>query len=310
MRKKVKNLIKKLSFQAFFTLDRIGLHVLPKHYYTPVPDYAWLRKNRDVWQKRANLVGVHWDLDEQLDWLRKVCEPYYHEVEGLNSYREIERRGLGQGYGPLESQTTHCFIRALCPDTIVEIGSGTSTAVMLRAASLNEQEGQTKPKIVAVEPFPKPSFQDLKEDVIHIEEVCQKVPQSVFNQLKEGDLLFIDSSHSVKIGSDVLHIYLDIIPQLPPGVFIHIHDIHLPYLYRRTVLSEYFGWQETSLVLALLTNNSRLSVLCCQSALHYDRTREMSEILSDYRPSASFDGLAGSEHPKKHFPSSLWLRTA
>jgi len=305
-----KEFLKSLSFTTFFALDRVGLHLLPNHYYTPVPDYSWLRKNRDSWQRRVNLTGVHWDLEEQLAWLRKICQPYYHEVEGLSSYREIERSGYGQGYGPLESQSLHCFIRSLRPATVVEIGSGASTAVMLRAAGLNEQEGGTKPKIIAVEPFPKPSFQHLKEEVVHINEVCQKVPQSVFDQLKEDDLLFIDSSHSVKIGSDVLHIYLDIIPRLNPGVFVHIHDIFLPYPYHRTALSDYFGWQETSLVLALLMNNRRLSVLCCQSALHYDRPREMSEILRDYRPQANFEGLAGSDRPKKHFPSSLWLRTA
>ena len=309
MLKKVRNLLKSLSFPTFFALDRAGLHVLPNHYYTPVPNYTWLRKNRDLWQRRANLVGIDWHLEKQLDWLRKICEPYYHEVEGLSSYREIERSWFGQGYGPLESQILHCFIRSSRPATIIEVGSGESTATMLRAAALNEQEGQIKPKIIAVEPFPKPAFRGLDE-VIHIKEMVQKVPHSVFTQLKEGDLLFIDSSHSVKIGSDVLQVYLDIIPQLNSGVVIHIHDIFLPYLYHRTALSDYFGWQETSLVLALLTNNSRLSVLCCQSALHYDRPREMMEILRDYRPQANFDGLSGSDRPKKHFPSSLWLKTA
>jgi predicted O-methyltransferase YrrM len=308
--KKVKNLLKSASFATFLALDRVGVHLLPKWYYTPVPNYSWLRKNRDSWQRRTSLAGLRWDLDEQLAWLREVCEAYYHEVEALGSHRKIAASGFGQGYGPLESQVLHCFIRSSRPTNIIEIGSGESTAVMLRAAKLNEEDGRRKPKITAVEPFPKPAFSNLKGEVTHIEKLCQEVPQEVFDQLGDGDLLFIDSSHAVKTASDVLHIYLEVIPRLQPGVFVQIHDISLPYLFHRTVLSDYFSWQETSLVLALLTNNAGLSVLCCQSALHYDRKKGLSDVLTDYRPQADFEGLAGGDRATMHFPSSLWLRTS
>src|SRR5215213_8548148 len=240
---KVKNLLKSVSFATFLALDRVGVHLLPKWYSTPVPDYSWLRKNRDLWQRRTSLAGLRWDLDEQLAWLREVCEAYYHEVEGSGSYRKIFTRGFGPGYGPLESQVLHCFIRSSHPTNIIEIGSGASTAVMLRAANLNEEDRRRRPKITAVEPFPKPAFSNLKGEVTHIEKLCQEVPQEVFDQLGDGDLLFIDSSHAVKTGSDVLHIYFDVIPRLQPGVFVHIHDIHLPYLFHRTVLSDYFSPQ-------------------------------------------------------------------
>ena len=110
--KKVKNLLKSASFATFFALDRVGVHLLPKWFYTPVPNYSWLRKNRDLWQRRTSLAGLRWDLDEQLAWLGEVCEAYYHEVEGLGSYRKIAPSGFGQGYGPLESQVLHCFIRS------------------------------------------------------------------------------------------------------------------------------------------------------------------------------------------------------
>ena len=203
----------------------------------------------------------------------------------------------------------HCFIRSCAPATVVEIGSGISTACMLRASRINEREGRQKSKIIAVEPFPTPKLRE-QEEITLIEQICQRVPNSVFNDLKARDLLFIDSSHAVKLGSELLRIYLDIIPNLRPGVFIHVHDIYLPYLYMREALSNYYDWQETSLVLALLKNNARLSVQCCLSALHYDRPKEMAALLTDYRPQSNDEGLRADKAGKGHFPCSLWLRTS
>jgi hypothetical protein len=121
--------------------------------------------------------------------------------------------------------------------------------------------------------------------------------------------LFIDSSHAVKTGSEVLRIYLDIIPALPAGVHIHIHDINLPYEYSRDALSSYYASQETALLLALLTDNPRLSVQACLSALHYDRAEQMHALLPDYLPQANQDGLPAPDAGPAHFPSSIWLLT-
>lgn len=303
-----KRSLKHLSHRMFFALDQVGIHLLPKHYYTPVADYSWLRKNRDAWMSRANLSGVHWELEDQLHWLQEICGPYYHEVEGLRLYQELESSGFGPGYGPIESQVLHCFVRHYAPANVVEIGSGVSTACMLQASYINKQEGRQGSKIVSVEPFPKQKLRE-QEGITHVEEMCQKVPESVFDDLDAGDVLFVDSTHTVKLSSELQRIYLDIIPNLRRGVFVHIHDIYLPYLYNRDVLSSYFDWQETSLALALLKNNAHLSVLCCQSALHYDRTKEMTMLLSDYRPQADVEGLRADKSRESHFPSSLWLIT-
>jgi hypothetical protein len=137
---------------------------------------------------------------------------------------------------------------------------------------------------------------------------AQDVHEEVYSQLQAGDLLMIDSSHSVKTGSEVIRIYLDIIPSLAAGVFVHIHDVFLPYAYSRTVLNDYYDWQETTLLTALLTGNDCLRVLCCQSALHYARPDELRSVLSSYRPQRGSDGL-GVGQPGD-FPASMWLRTA
>jgi hypothetical protein len=304
----LQRVMRHLSGQVFFALDRVGVHLLPKHYYTPVADYAWLRKNGNLWRNPVDMRGVDWDLDAQLSWLRSVCEPYYHEVVGLKSYEAMAESAMGPGYGPIESQILHCFIRGQRPRLVIEIGSGVSTLVTREAARLNERDGAGSSRIIAIEPYPRPNLRSLP-GVELIESMAQEAPLSIFDQLEAGDLLFIDSTHAVKIGSDAVRICLEIIPRLKPGVFIHYHDITLPYLYPRTALTHFFGWQETALVLAMLNDSSRISVLCGLSALHYDRTSELAAIATDYRPQENDDGLLKGDPNGRHCPDSLWLQT-
>lgn len=301
----LKRTLKDASFKSFLWLDRLGVHVLPKHYYTPIADHRWLEENKEAWAGRHSLVGIDWDIDQQLEWLTGIVQPFYKEVEGLDFYDELTTQKWGPGYGPIESQVLHCFIRSKRPSTIIEIGSGLSTLCALHAVEMNASPS----RIICIEPFPKPSLRALPT-ITHLEQMCQMVPIETFQKLRAGDLLFVDSSHSVKTGSDVVRIYLDIIPSLPPGVFIHVHDIYLPYLYSRSALSDYFGWQETALLCALLINNPKLRVLGCLSALHYDRQNELKRLLSDYRPQSNDEGLRKQGEEGKHFPSSLWMVTA
>ena len=179
---------------------------------------------------------------------------------------------------------------------------------MLKAVDLNRSESKQRSAITCIEPYPRPEFRTI-DSINHIEAMCQAVPWEVFEQLETGDLLFIDSSHTLKTGSDVARIYLDVLPSLNPGVVVHIHDVFLPYLYSRSALQEWFGWQETSLLLALLTGNDNLGVLSCLSALHYDRSPDLKSILRDYEPQQNDAGLSTGVDPEAHFPSSMWLRT-
>ena len=302
-------LTKSLSFRAFVALDRLRLHVLPKHFYTPVPDYTWLKRNMDTWTHPLPVGDLtEWDLDAQLGWLREVCEGYYDEVAGLRTFADLGASNVGPGFGPIESQVLHCVVRARRPRRILEIGSGLSTACMLNAIELNARDGGERSEVVCIEPYPKPAFRDLP-GLRHIEELCQTVDGNVFEQLESGDMLFVDSSHSVKIGSDVVRIYLDVIPRLRPGVLVHVHDVNLPYAYPRDALSAFWASQETALLLALLAGNRSLRVSACCSALHYGRREALREVLPDYQPAEDRAGLPRRPGGAGHFPSSIWLET-
>jgi len=178
---------------------------------------------------------------------------------------------------------------------------------MLDAARRNAGEGRTASEILCIEPFPKRQFTHVA-GITHIERMVQMVDPAVFDRLEAGDLLFIDSSHAVKTGSDVCSLYLNILPKLRPGVHVQIHDISLPYLYVRETLNTVFGWQETMLLAALLTGNPHLRINACMSGLHYGKQAQMRRLLPDYRPQRSDSGLSSpDEDPELHFPSSIYL---
>jgi hypothetical protein len=297
----------KATTGLFLLLDRVGLHVLPKHFYTPIADYSWLRRNRGVWEPPWDMSGVHWDLDEQLAWLRDVCAEYVHEVVGLRFYQSLQSEGLGYGYGPIESQVLHCFIRKFAPRKIIEVGSGVSTACMLDAMRRNEADGRTASEILCIEPYPKNRFANVS-GVAHLQSMVQTVDRSVFQRLQAGDLLFIDSSHAVKTGSDVVTLLLQVLPSLRPGVHVHLHDICLPYLYMRDALTSMFGWQETMFLAALLVGNSHLRINASLSGLHYQKHTALGELLPDYRPQSFDSGVGAADENDLHFPSSIYLR--
>lgn len=303
----VEKALKDLTSAIFMRLDRLGVHLLPKHFYTPIPDYTWLRANRPYWDGPAEMTAIDWDLDEQLAWLRAVCAPFKDEVAGLESIDALSRSGVGPGFGPIDAQVLHCVMRAHAPRRVVEVGSGMSTVIMLAASDLNAREGRTATRITSVDPYPTQVLAQFGEIEL-IRDFVQRVPAETFAELAEGDLLFIDSSHAVKVGSDVVRLFLDVIPRLASGVLIHVHDISLPYIYPRAVLQDYFAWQETTLLLALMTGNPRLQPLASMSALHYDRMAELREILPDYRPQRNDAGMRAGDGVHAHFPDSFWIR--
>jgi len=300
-----RGIAKTLSFRTFLALDRVGVHLLPKHYYTPVADRTWLRSRRSLWQRAVPLdMLARWDLDEQLRWLEEICTPYQGEVRGESG------EGVGPGFGPIEAQILYSFIRAGAPARVVEVGGGTSTSIISRAADRNASEGRSAAQITVIEPSPAPDLDALPRTEV-IRSACQELEPGFFSdRLGAGDLLFIDSSHAVKTGSEVPFLYLWVIPSLRPGVIVHVHDVFLPYLYRPTVLYDYFDWQETTLLAALLAGNDGLRVLCCASALHHERSHRLREMLSDYSPASVEGGLIdGADFTNGHFPSSFWMQT-
>ncbi|ARJ65415.1 hypothetical protein WV31_06975 [Magnetospirillum sp. ME-1] len=111
------------------------------------------------------------------------------------------------------------------PRLLIEIGSGNSTKFARHAIT----ERRLRTRIVSIDPEPRAEVDSLCDEVIRAP--AEFVDPSVFSRLKPGDILFIDSSHRSLENSDVTALFLEVLPELPPGVIVHVHDIYLPYDY-------------------------------------------------------------------------------
>ena len=239
---------------------RVGLHVVPKSFYSAIPDVAALPPG--TFERRSPLAGVRLDLDAQLAWARE------HLAAPMREYTPPE----APTYGPVDSVVLYGMLRALRPARVVELGSGASTHVTAAALRANG-EGELE----VFDPYPGDGVDGLAR-VSRIP--AQDVPPATFEALRSGDVLFVDTTHTVKIGSDVNHIVLDILPRLAPGVVVHFHDIFLPYEYPRRWLED-FGlyWAEQYLLQAFLACNADFEVLLAVTALARDRGEAFAELL-------------------------------
>lgn len=151
----------------------------------------------------------------------------------------------------------YCVVRRQQPETIVEIGSGFST---LAAAAAIRANG--KGQIICIDPNPRPEVTGV-EGVRLIREPVQRVPPRFFEDtLGDGDLLFIDSTHTVKTGSDCVFIYLKLLPELRRRLLVHSHDVRLPFPRNPKALTEAkLYWGEQYLLYALLLNNPMFQVV-------------------------------------------------
>ena len=305
------SLVKRALFAAHRAVAQLGLHVLPRHYYSPVVDIDALRATRERWARRATMCGVSWDVDAQANRLREICLPFRDEYAGNDIYRRATEGRFGPGYGPIEAQALHALVRTLRPRSIVEVGSGVSTACLVGAAKRNERDGAPRARITCIEPHPSDALAAL-EGISLVASPVQVAPRELFAGLDAGDLLFVDSSHTAKTGSDVYHLVLEVLPGLRAGVAVHFHDIYLPYDYSPLSLKTLWHWNETAFVHAFLVHNARVRALFCMSLLHSDRPELLAELFPGYAPEPLRHGLVSDEapplaYPRRHLPSSLVL---
>lgn len=300
LRQQVKRAVKRQAVVANKILSRVGILVAPRHYYSSAPDLRGLAASREFWRSPSQLPGLHVDLDEQIAWLENTCKRFLDEYRGNAVFEKSGR--LGPGYGYIEAQALHGILRSVRPRQYLEVGSGVSTHVAVQALARNAKDGRPG-TVTCIEPYPR---EWLTSDArVHLHRTpVQAVDLDMFTSLTAGDVLFVDSSHVVKPGSDVNFLVLEVFPRLAPGVIVHLHDMYLPYDYQCDLLDSVLHWAETSLVRAFLTHNAHARILACMSHLHYERPEQLRVVFPDYQPAPNNDGLRAGEG---HFPSSLWF---
>ena len=113
--------LKQIIFSLYKLISKLGIHVLPVHYYSPVPDINELKKTKNIWAKKSDLPGINIDLNKQVSTLKKICLPYQVEYENNVEYIYAVKNGFGPGFDFIEAQTLHAVIRYFKPKNIIAI---------------------------------------------------------------------------------------------------------------------------------------------------------------------------------------------
>lgn len=285
-------------YRKFFNAwQQSGFNLSPNHYYSPIPDIGTLS---DACRKKTEMTGIDLRVNEQLAFLQNVCMSYKAEYAAFpagNSGKDHEFHFNNGVFERVDAEILHCMIRHWKPRRIVEIGSGYSTLVSAAACELNRKLDNVHTEFSAIEPYPNALFQ---KQIPGLSRIIQKPLQDMdieyFTQLGENDILFIDSSHVLKINSDVQMEYLEIIPRVAPGVIIHIHDIFLPAEYPENwVKEEHVFWNEQYLLQAFLAFNESFQVLWTGCHMHLHHSDRLEKAFPGYSP-------------EKYLPGSFWLR--
>jgi methyltransferase family protein len=229
----------------------------PGHYYSPIPHRSDIAARIDsMGEWPPAIPGIALNDTGQRDLL-ETFETFYRELPFP------EKRSPGCRY--YYDQSFFCyadaiflysFLRHFQPRRIIEVGSGFSSAVILDTV---ERFASTPPAMTFVEPYADRLKRLLRSGdevaATIIEKKVQDVPIGVFRALQAGDLLFIDSSHVVKCGSDLHFLMFEVMPALPPGVFVHFHDIFYPFEYPTDWLLSGRYWNEDYFLRAFLSFN-------------------------------------------------------
>ncbi|MCB1607736.1 MAG: class I SAM-dependent methyltransferase [Xanthomonadales bacterium] len=243
------------------------------HFYSPVVNTADIdARQAEIWPAQPELLGIDFNDAAQQALLREVFPAEfagYDYPDKLDADAPEDRYySLNTEFGWLDSRVYFALLRHFRPARVLEVGAGYST---LLSTDVNRRFLNSSARVACIEPYPRPFLKTLDGLSELIEERVERVPMARFAELGAGDLLFIDSSHVAKTGSDVNYLYFEVLPRLRAGVRIHIHDIFFPHDYPPDwVLTENRSWNEQYILRALLMDSSRYRVLFgCRYAHHH-----------------------------------------
>ena len=291
-------------FVRLFPLwERMGFHITQNHFSQPIPDSRKFKN--ELWLRQSALVGVNMNEPKQIELINqflrfkdeygvlpknKASKPWHYYIDNPT-------------FGPVDAEILYCMLRHFKPKKMIEIGSGYSTYLSAQAILKNKEEGGYQTELIAIEPYPnevlKSGFPGLSK---LIPMRVQDVDLAEYNKLGGNDILFVDSSHVLSIGSDVFWEYLEILPRLSKGVIVHIHDIFFPYDYpKKWIIEMRRFWSEQYLLQAFLSFNNAFEVLWCGSYMHVRHPDKLEAAFSSYHREMVWD-------TPRPGASSLWMR--
>lgn len=248
----------KTKLELFDYAQKFGVHFLPVHFYSPVPNTSDLPDG--IFEQRYDELPNLKLNKQKISSILNDLSIFGPEFENIPmDYKKHKYYWNNAAFGGGDASLLYSMLRKYQSNNIIEIGSGFSTMIGLEAIKKNNHGQYT-----CIEPYPNEDIKYFakKGFVNLIESPVQSLPLETFDVLNSGDVLFIDSTHVCKTGSDVVHEILKIIPRLNPGVLIHVHDIFFPFNYPKSwVVEKQIFWNEGYLLYAFLAFNNAFEML-------------------------------------------------
>ena len=250
----------------------------------------------------SELVGLEIDVESALAFAHHVVVPRIDEFRA-----QFPIVGSGDPFhlvnGSFMAGDAHVYyavLREQRPGRIIEVGAGRSTQVAIAAIAANRAEGHDV-TLTAIDPSPPAYLASAidERDQLLVAKV-QDVDIALLTGLERGDVLFIDSSHLVRIGGDVLYQLCEVVPRLKPGVCVHFHDISLPKPYPRTYFEQGLYWAEQYALQTFLAFNRKFEIVWPATYLMVHRREFMEETFPELQAMRAAFPLSE--------PSSFWIR--
>lgn len=273
------------SKSYFHLWEAKGYHVTPVQYYEPVPDT--FKFETDIFKRESAIAGVEMNEERQLSLCKKFCTNYKDEYCKFSYDLTVNKEDdfyFGNGaFECVDAEVLYCMVRFFKPKNIIEIGSGFSTRVTAMAIRQNiKDNSEYNCNFLCIEPYPKKWISKISEVTNLIKAEVESLPLDMFKVLDENDIIFIDSSHIIKVYNDVCFEYLELIPSLNKGVIVHVHDIVLPQIYSDYWYDSIFFWNEQYLLQAFLAFNKSFQILWAANFMHLKYSHELAKAFPSY----------------------------
>lgn len=242
-------------------IQKHRINIIPANFYSDIPLIDDVTSSFEYRDEGAEIYNsgifdrekIQKFMDMLSDYANEFSPPIDGNVENPEGFF-----WKNPAFSYSDAMSYYCILRHYKPDHVLEIGSGFSTLVANEALQKNG-----KGKLTLVEPYPKEFLRNLDCVETIIESFVQDISVLDLVQMVESaDVWFIDSTHTVKVGSDCLYMYLKIMPEIEKDLIIHTHDVYLPFgLPKRNVLEKHIYWTEQYLLYAYMLDNPKIEVL-------------------------------------------------
>lgn len=267
----------------------------PDAHYSIRLEYPTSASNSPRWNPHPELERIIATSDDSYRTSLETIATHRDSLLGIQLHAQdlLEPSWANEWLPPLDAAAIYAFIRSRSPALYVEIGSGNSTKFAARA----RRDGGLGMRIVSIDPRPRTEVDALCDQVLRAP--LETADTAVFSELSSGDVVFVDGSHRVFLNSDATVFFLELLPQLPDGVLVGVHDVFLPYDYPQEFADRFYS-EQYLLAAHLIARNPGIEPVL--ASFYASRRLELRSITDSVWP----DPRLGRAEPQGH---AFWFRT-